>query len=132
MAFEKLCLLSDLEEGIPLPVALGQRRIAVTLWHGDVFAVRDSCAHQNVSFAGGHAEARVDGTGTPGELAASDDEPVLACPWHAFKYDLRTGRCVADPRFRVRTYPVMIEDSIVYVDLSPRRQPRRAAQTESV
>ncbi len=121
MAFEKACRLSDLQEGVPLPVTLGRRRIAVMRWRGDVYAVRDSCAHQNVSFAGGRVEPHIEGTGKPGELVASADEPVLACPWHSFKYDLRTGKCVADPRFRVRTYPVSVEDAIVYVDVSARK-----------
>jgi nitrite reductase/ring-hydroxylating ferredoxin subunit len=31
---------------------------------------------------------------------------VVACPWHGWEYDLQTGKCLWNPRYRVRVYDV--------------------------
>ena len=35
---------------------------------------------------------------------------MIACPWHGWEYDLRTGECLWNPRYRVRVYAVEIKD----------------------
>jgi nitrite reductase/ring-hydroxylating ferredoxin subunit len=57
--------------------------------------------------------------GRPGTLALDDSKPVIACAWHGWEFDVRTGRAVwGKPSFRVRTYPVRVETGRVRVDLS--------------
>jgi 3-phenylpropionate/trans-cinnamate dioxygenase ferredoxin subunit len=53
----------------------------------------------------------------PGNYELAKHGEVLRCPWHSFDYDVTTGQCVSDPRLRVKTYPVHIEDGYVLVDL---------------
>ena len=43
--------------------------------------------------------------------------PVLACPWHGWEFDVRTGRGIRDRTYRARTYRVEIADGRVLVDL---------------
>ena len=117
MALEAACAVGELEEGVPLLAAIGNRRIALVLWRGEVFAVRDVCAHQNISFSCGRVEPKVGGTGVPGEITVAPDAPVLTCPRHGFAYDLRTGHCVGDPYFRIRRYPVEVNGGRVLVDV---------------
>ena len=45
----------------------------------------------------------------------SETEPHIVCPWHGWEYDLRTGRCAADPRFALRRYEVVCREGEVYV-----------------
>lgn len=42
----------------------------------------------------------------------------LACPWHAWMYDVRTGECVFPGRgARVPAYPTRVEGGDVWVEL---------------
>ena len=31
---------------------------------------------------------------------------ILRCPWHQWPFEIETGRCLVDPKVRVKTYPV--------------------------
>ena len=43
----------------------------------------------------------------------------LACPWHGWMFDLRSGECLMPSRGgRVDTYPVTIENGDVWVEIA--------------
>lgn len=69
---------------------------------GEVYAIDDTCTHQEASLADGWLEGC-----------------EVECPLHASKFDLRTGRVDGPPaRLPVRTHQVLIEDGMIYVLLS--------------
>ncbi|TDW29446.1 bifunctional 3-phenylpropionate/cinnamic acid dioxygenase ferredoxin subunit [Cryobacterium psychrophilum] len=69
---------------------------------GEVFALDDTCSHQDASLADGW----VDGC-------------EVECPLHASRFDLRTGRVDAPPAKRgVRTHAVTIIDGDIHVVMS--------------
>lgn len=39
----------------------------------------------------------------------SKDELHLVCPWHAWEFELESGRCAADPSLSLRKFPVKVE-----------------------
>ena len=43
---------------------------------------------------------------------------IAVCPVHGYAYDTKTGECQTDPRLRIRTYPVVVEDGEIKVDSS--------------
>jgi nitrite reductase (NADH) small subunit len=43
--------------------------------------------------------------------------PLVACPWHAWEFDCRTGQCVHSAKARVPVYPVEIREGRVWVRL---------------
>ena len=51
----------------------------------------------------------------PGEWRWGREGEILACPWHGWEFDLLTGQALADPRDRLRLYPVTVEDGTVFV-----------------
>jgi nitrite reductase/ring-hydroxylating ferredoxin subunit len=53
----------------------------------------------------------------PGEYRWGREGEILACPWHGWEFDLLTGRALADPRVRLRLYPVTVRDDTIYVTL---------------
>ncbi|MFC4996319.1 bifunctional 3-phenylpropionate/cinnamic acid dioxygenase ferredoxin subunit [Dactylosporangium cerinum] len=66
---------------------------------GDVYAIDDTCTHQDASL-------------TDGWLEGCEVE----CPLHASRFDLRTGRVDAPPAKRpVRTHRVDVVEGTVYV-----------------
>jgi nitrite reductase/ring-hydroxylating ferredoxin subunit len=50
--------------------------------NGDYFAVSRRCRHLGADLSGG----------------SIDSDGCLVCPWHASKYDVRTGRMVRGPQ----------------------------------
>jgi 3-phenylpropionate/trans-cinnamate dioxygenase ferredoxin component len=71
---------------------------------GEIFAIDDTCTHQDASLADGWLEGS-----------------QVECPLHASKFDLRTGQVDAPPAKRpVRTHAVSVVDGIVYVAPEPR------------
>lgn len=54
---------------------------------------------------------------------------VVACPLHARTVDLKTGEVTNDALSRVLTFPVKVEDGIVYLDASVLAE-QRAGQEE--
>jgi nitrite reductase (NADH) small subunit/3-phenylpropionate/trans-cinnamate dioxygenase ferredoxin subunit len=67
-----------------------------------VHALGEACAHKG----GPLAEGKLSGT-------------RLACPWHGWMYDVRTGQCVFPGRgAAVPSYPVRVEGDDVFVELA--------------
>ncbi|KGJ72709.1 hypothetical protein GY21_13445 [Cryobacterium roopkundense] len=99
----RICSLADLAPGVALRVDTVSPPIAV--FHtedGEVFAVDDTCTHQDASL-------------TDGWLEGCEVE----CPLHASRFDLRTGRVDAPPAKRgIRTHAVTITDGDVHVLIS--------------
>jgi nitrite reductase/ring-hydroxylating ferredoxin subunit len=96
-----------LKDGLPVVVAHAPA--------GTYRAVRGICAHQG-GMLGDGALSYLISAGEPGEYELSRRAEILRCPWHSYEYDIATGRCLTDPRLRLRTYPVRIEDGNIVID----------------
>ena len=42
---------------------------------------------------------------------------IVCCPWHGWEFEIPTGVCLADTRFRLQTFPVTVEDRLVKIVL---------------
>src|ERR1700710_2917021 len=98
----RVCALAELPSGQALRLELDP---AVAVFHtedGEVFAIDDTCTHQDASLADGWLEGC-----------------EIECPLHASRFDLRTGEVDEPPARRgVRTHLVTITDGDIYVTLS--------------
>ncbi len=43
--------------------------------------------------------------------------PYLECPWHGWRYDVRTGERPENPEITVACYPIRVIEGVVYVEL---------------
>ena len=103
MAFVTLCRTEEIAAGQVLCRRLpGAGEIAVARLDGDDYvAFEPRCPHAN----GPIAEGRLHGS-------------VLVCPWHFFRFDLRTGKPPGtDSILELRRYPVTVQGGEVRVDL---------------
>ena len=94
-----VCAVDDLPAGesVRLP---GDTAIAVFNADGELYAIDDTCSHQDASLSEGWLEGC-----------------FVECPLHAATFDLRTGVPTCLPAKKaVRTYPVVVEDGMIYVD----------------
>lgn len=96
-----VCPLSELPRGEGLRVDSVVPPVAV--FHtedGEVYAIDDTCTHQDASLADGWLE-----------------DCAVECPLHASRFDLRTGEVDAPPaKVGVRTHQVRVTDGLVYLE----------------
>jgi 3-phenylpropionate/trans-cinnamate dioxygenase ferredoxin subunit len=101
----------ELAPGTWKVITVRRREIVVVNADGEVFAIFNRCPHQQAMLSKGRLTGAPAAGGPVGELTYEPGLRVLRCPWHHYEFDLRTGRCLADPaRLRVATYEVREED----------------------
>jgi nitrite reductase/ring-hydroxylating ferredoxin subunit len=85
------------------------RRIVIFNLAGEFFAMSDRCPHQGGPLSKGITTGFVE-SHSPGEYCYSRVGEVIRCPWHAWEYDIRTGKSWCDPRrVQVRNFKVDVE-----------------------
>ena len=52
-----------------------------------------------------------------GMIGSQDGEPKVACPFHKKTFSLADGHCMNGDDYRIRTYPVRIENGWVYIGI---------------
>ncbi len=75
---------------------------------GTYRAIRGVCAHQGGMLGEGVLSHLISAK-EPGTYELTRRAEILRCPWHSYEYDVGTGRCLTDPKLRLRTYPVRVE-----------------------
>ena len=110
--------LADFGERRARRVQVGRHAIVVVRWGDEVYALRDTCAHQGAPLSSGTLGHRVTAASAGAPIVLDPESRVLRCPWHGWQYDLCSGRSLHAPeRARVRTYPARVADGRVYVYL---------------
>jgi nitrite reductase (NADH) small subunit len=93
--------VEDVPEGRGATVELKNGR-ELALYHvgGQFYAIENFCPHKGAPLA--------DGT----LLGHS-----VACDWHDWRFDLRTGQCLNRPGNAVESYKVIIEDGWIKIEI---------------
>jgi nitrite reductase/ring-hydroxylating ferredoxin subunit len=100
----------DIPEGGHVLRELGGRTVGIFRVDGEYHAVRHRCPHLGGPLCDGAIIGLVESDG-PGDVRLNDDRKMLACPWHGWEFDIRTGQSYFDPvKMRARHYPVTVED----------------------
>src|SRR5580704_17461627 len=102
MTCRSACRLDEIPADRGGPVRVGTRSMAVFRVGDRLVAVDNVCGHLGNPIDDGFVEAG-----------------CLTCPWHGWRYDLRTGEhlTVFGRRRGLRTYPVRAEGDYVLVDV---------------
>ncbi|MEQ4720568.1 bifunctional 3-phenylpropionate/cinnamic acid dioxygenase ferredoxin subunit [Nonomuraea sp. B19D2] len=93
------CPLASLPRGEALRVEADPPIAVFHTEDGEIYAIDDTCTHQDASLADGWLEGC-----------------EIECPLHASRFDLRTGEVDAPPAKRpVRTHRVVVENDVIFV-----------------
>lgn len=92
--------LEDLPEGEGFLFRSGPYQVALFREGESVSAIDNECPHAGASLAGGETDGN-----------------IVACPFHGWEFDCRTGECLSVEGFDVATYPVTIENGMVKLTL---------------
>ena len=95
------------------------REVGVFAVDGGFVAFENVCPHSGGPVCRGRVmpavKAEIAADGTYHGERSDDANPRLACPWHGWEFELRTGRCIGASQRRLRAYDVIIEEGKVYV-----------------
>jgi nitrite reductase/ring-hydroxylating ferredoxin subunit/ferredoxin-thioredoxin reductase catalytic subunit len=92
-----LCRVEDLAPGQVRHVKVGTVDLALVRVRDDFYALSNVCRHAYAPLADGLLDGH-----------------ELVCPWHGWRYDVRTGR-TDHPDADVRTYEVTVRDGLLFV-----------------
>ncbi len=112
--------VSDFEERRFRIVNAGGLEIGVLRWSGRFFAVHNRCPHQKGPLCLGVVSGRLHGT-APGSMELDEENPVVACPWHGWEFDLERGRALWEEGYAVKAVPVRVQDGRVFLDVGKGR-----------
>ena len=102
------------EEGSRVISEVGGQEVAVFRVEGELHALANYCAHAGGPLCEGPLTGRL-APGEDGSLRYDEAESVVRCPWHGWRFDVRTGESLQSDRWRAPTYDVEVEDGEVYV-----------------
>ena len=90
--------VDDIPAGRGKTVVLGERRIALFNADGAFYAIDDACLHRGGPLGEGELESC-----------------LVTCPWHGWKYDVRSGEMTMNVAVRVNCYQTRVEAGNVQV-----------------
>ena len=95
--------------------------ISVGVFHvnGAYYALLNWCPHQGARLCEGKLWSSLESS-VPGEYVTSRPDEIIACIYHGWEFDLRTGQSRCDPdRLRVRAYDVRVEPAATIDNAKP-------------
>jgi nitrite reductase (NADH) small subunit/3-phenylpropionate/trans-cinnamate dioxygenase ferredoxin subunit len=97
--FVTVAKVGAIPEGEGRSYQIGDRLVAVFHQDGRYFAMDDLCPHMGASLGAGYL----------------DDEGVVTCPWHAWRFCVRDGKWADNPRLAVDTFEVRVAGEEIQV-----------------
>ena len=98
--FVKVAEVADIPEGVVKHIIVHDKPMALCRVEGNFHAVNAVCPHMGGPLASG-------------KLSGC----VIACPWHGWTFDVRTGESPIDPEMKVRCYPVQVESGDIILEI---------------
>jgi 3-phenylpropionate/trans-cinnamate dioxygenase ferredoxin subunit len=105
--------VQDVPEGERLLVHVAGREIGIFHVDGEFYGLLNRCPHQGGPMCRGELVPLIEAD-RPGHFRFDPGTKLVACPWHGWEFDLRTGQSYWDPKLtRLRPFPVEVEDGKV-------------------
>ena len=100
MAFVEVAKVSDIKSGSGKVVKANGKELALFNVDGKFHAIDNTCAHRGGPLGEGSLEGN-----------------VVTCPWHGWKYDVKTGVSAVQPSIKVQPHKVKVEGDNVLVEV---------------
>ncbi len=100
--FIQVADIAEIPPGTAKIVTVQTVEVALFNLEGAIYALDNMCQH-----AGGPL----------GEGKIKDD--IVICPWHGYRYHIKTGQYIKNPDMSVACYPVKVENGKISVSVTP-------------
>src|SRR5215813_3243629 len=97
--FVTVAKVGAIPDGEGASFQIGQRLVAVFNHGGQYLAIDDLCPHMGASLGAG----------------CIDEEGIVTCPWHAWRFDATSGKWADNPRLSIDTFEVRVEGEAIQV-----------------
>ena len=111
--FFKVAKEGTVPEGEGRAFAVEGRMVGVYLIDGEHFALNDFCPHMGASLASGYVE-----------------DHAVSCPWHAWRFNVKDGTWLDNPRIRTECYTVRVKAGMIEVQIPERKEEASDEPTE--
>lgn len=91
---------SDLAKGTGRVVEIAGQKIALFHVGGKFHAMANSCMHRGGPLGDGHLE-----------------NTQVTCPWHAWEFDVTTGKCLTMEGATQKTFAVKVENGEIRIEV---------------
>ena len=105
---EKVKIFDSIEEAekeVPLnksaKVKINEKTICLSHTNKGFFAISDTCPHLGASLSGGHL----------------NNWNEVVCPWHSYKFNLKTGDETSGYGYKVKKYPIEITNEGFFITI---------------
>jgi nitrite reductase (NADH) small subunit len=113
--------LDEFPDGSRKVVSCDGTEVGIFNVDGDVVAWFNNCAHMRGPICQGRIFKRVlepvAADRTTREMAFSETQTHIVCPWHGYEFDLKTGEHPGSAKHRLRKANLKIQDGEIYVVL---------------
>jgi nitrite reductase (NADH) small subunit/3-phenylpropionate/trans-cinnamate dioxygenase ferredoxin subunit len=99
--FVTVAKVGAIPEGEGASFQVGDRLVAVFNYQGRYLAIDDLCPHMGASLGGGYL----------------DEEGVVTCPWHAWRFNAASGQWADNPRLAIDRFDVRVQGDEIQVRL---------------
>lgn len=96
----KVAKTSELTPGTGKVVMANGNMIALFNIDGSFYAIDNTCLHRG---------------GPLGEGLLEGD--TVTCPWHGWRFNIKTGAHTFNPQIKVKSYPVQVEGDDIAINL---------------
>lgn len=103
--FFKVAKEGAVPEGEGRAFAVEGRMVGVYLLDGEYFAMNDFCPHMGASLASGYVE-----------------DHAVSCPWHAWRFSVKDGTWLDNPKIKTDCYPVRLEAGMIEVQIPEKKE----------
>jgi nitrite reductase/ring-hydroxylating ferredoxin subunit len=90
--FVTVAKIGAIPEGEGASFQVGKRLVAIFNHQGEYRAIDDLCPHMGASLGAGYL----------------DEEGLVTCPWHAWRFNTCNGKWADNPRLSVDTFEVRV------------------------
>ena len=112
--FFKVAKEGAVPEGEGRAFAVEGRMVGVYLLDGEYFAINDFCPHMGASLASGYVE-----------------DHAVSCPWHAWRFSVKDGTWLDNPKIKTDSYPVRVEAGMIEVQFQEKKDESSSDETPS-
>lgn len=126
----RVCSVEELPDASCKIVVVGGHSIGVFNVGGDYFAFLNRCPHAGAPLCLGRVTGMAFARGPGFDIDWVRTGELLRCPWHAWEFELATGRSVSNPRIRAKTYPVRVDGDDIVIEVASPSSDRLPAKRE--
>lgn len=80
---------------------------------GEFYALRNHCPHMGAPLCAGSIKGTAGARTRPSgafEVEWTREGEIIACPWHHWEFEIRSGRTIFPSKSRARRYDVAVEE----------------------